>query len=149
MSFTRTVVEQELVNRVAPLLAAVGLDSTATGTNTDLNAPIRKSLKVLSISVADVSNVSNADLAAVTSDDFEQLIDIAELETLKVIQSNLNKVDVRLGPAATNYSQLGERIEKLIAAKTKDVQRDYGKTVPMLETGTIAADFMARDTDDV
>ena len=148
MSLTRIKVETILIRRLGGLLTEAELDGTSTdGGNLDLNDPIGWAIRQCSGTVTNFTTVSDADLASVSSADYDKLLDLAEYRTLQSISGNLAVVDIQVGPRRESLSQLVERIEARIARKLKQIQTDYGFGLGTLEAGVIGLDFMTKGTD--
>lgn len=146
MTLTRANVEFILLQRAAKRMAFVGLDSTTcTGSNTSLNDPIGVALAQIGISVADRTNVTSADIAAVDSGDYDKLFDLAELRLLKNIQGNMDAVDIRVGQDAESLSQFGEQLDKVIDRAAKHVISTYGTGISAVVAGCVTYDFIARE----
>lgn len=73
-------IENELVRKVGPLMAIVGLDGTTrTGANRDLRQPIRSALRALGFDCTDAVAVTDSDVSVVSGYYVERLIDLALL----------------------------------------------------------------------
>lgn len=124
----RANAEAILIRRCGTVLDAAGLDgTTVNGSNADLNDPLWYALDRLSYSVADISEVANADITAVVSDDFAPFLDLAELRALETAQSAATAlVDFSVGPRRESLSQFAERLAKTIETKRQQLLKDYG-----------------------
>lgn len=142
MSLTRVTLDTILISRAGSLLTTVGKDgSTADGTNPDLVDPIRSALRLLGYSVASVTTVSDSDLAGVSIDDEEALIDLAELKVLElaVYPGATALVDISVGPRRESLSQFSKHISDMIERKVKSVNEVYGSILgESLEAGVIS-----------
>ena len=108
MTITRTQVEKILLKRAARRMAFVEMDiAKSDGTNADLNDPIAYAVRLCGLSVADISDVKDSDLAPLPDSDIDKLLDLAELRLLQNIFGNLDSVDERTGPVQNAYSQIG------------------------------------------
>lgn len=140
MALTRAQAEAILVRRVGRLLTAASMDgTTVNGTNADLADPLAWAIGQAGGALASRSAVTDADVATVS--DEEQLLDLAELRTLESISGNLALVDVTFGPHSEKLGQLGDRVEKLIARKRKQVAADHGVGASALEAGVVTLAF--------
>ncbi len=148
MTITRTQVERILVKRCGLLLIAAGLDGvTINGTNGDLNDPIGTALRASGLSVADIAFVSDSDLASVTDDLIDQVLDIAEHRTLLNIEGNLDQVDITIGPRSESLNQLATRVKAKIEMLEARISRLYGIGLGTLTAGVIGLDFAEASED--
>lgn len=141
MSLTRANVEAVLVKRVGPLLTKAGMATTVAGLNADLNDPIGWAVRQVGYTVSDITSVSNSDISAVQSDEYDEFLDFAELKTLENISGNLDDVTVKLGPRSENLSDLVSQVEKKIARLEGKLKRLYGYGADSLQTGILENDF--------
>lgn len=146
MTITRTQVERILIKRCGLLMTAAGLDGvTINGTNADLDDPIGVALRASGLSVADISAVSDSDLASVSSDLIDQVLDIAEYRALQNIEGNLDQVDITIGPRSESLNQLATQIKPKIERLQMRISRLYGLGLGALNAGVIALDFAETD----
>lgn len=127
MAYTRAQLEGILIKRVGAWLTFVSLDGvTHAGANPDLNDPLVQALQYLSYSVADITNVSSTDLAAVSDANIPKLLALAEYYSLGTILQNFTKTDV----SGLNYSkkagQFGERVAARLEALRLQLLTQYG-----------------------
>jgi hypothetical protein len=124
----RANAEVILISRCGTALDAASLDGTTiNGSNAALNDPLWYALDRLGYSVASISAVVDADIQAITSDDYAPFLDIAELRTLEtVLNAATGLVDFSVGPRKESLSQFAERLEKTIQAKRQRVLQEYG-----------------------
>lgn len=143
MAITRAQVEQILIRRCGRKLALVGLDGvTANGTNEDLSDPIVSALGVIGVGVANLAAVTDADLVAVTANLAGALIDLAELRALESVLGNWVEPDQQAD--TDNEQDLGklyDSLEKTVARKRLQLQRQYGFGVGELTTGVYDLGF--------
>ena len=129
MSLTRVTLDTILIARTGSLLTTVDKDgTTADGTNQDLVDPIRSALRLLGYTVASVASVADSDLASVSLDDEEALIDLAELKILDTIvyPGATILVDISVGPRRESLSQFSKHISEMIERKTAAINDSYG-----------------------
>lgn len=123
-------------------MTAAGMDgTTVTGANADLNDPISWALAQMDTPPADITLVTDADLAGVSGEDVYELIDLAELRTLESVSGNLALVDVAVGPRRESLSQLANQVETQIARLQKKIQSMYGITGASISSGVISLGF--------
>ena len=149
MSLTRANIEAVLVKRIGNLFDDLGLDGTTTdGTNADLNDPIAYALIELGYGVTDITDVSDTDTAAVSSENYNPLFDLAELRCLLTAYQNaLILVNISVGPRSESLSQKAQQLDKAIQVKRKQLLDDYGIGRGTFTTSTLQLDF-ARHGDD-
>lgn len=141
MALTRAQVETILVKRCGAMMSVAAMSVLTTGSNADLNDPIGYALRKSGFSVADPTSVSTADLAAVSNDDLDQVLDIAEYRTLESILSAVNQfVDTSTGPYRQSLSQYADTLEKRITRLKTQIDNEYG-TLGEVEIGSIQLDF--------
>ena len=149
MTITRTQVERILIKRCGLLMTAARLDGvTINGTNADLDDPIGVALRTSGLSVADISAVSDSDLASVTNDLTDQVLDIAEYRALQNIEGNLDQVDITIGPRSESLNQLATHIKSKIERLQMRISRQYGIGMGALSAGVIGLDFAEAEADE-
>jgi len=141
MAITRINVETILVARVGALMTEANLDGvTVDGTNTDLNDPIGVALREMGESVADISDVADADLSGVAEADYNELLDRAELRTLESIEGNYTLVDITTGPRSERLSQLMASTQIRKQQLMDRIEAQYG--IGSFEAGYMIMDFV-------
>lgn len=141
MALTRENVESELVSRQQSRMEAVGMDITHEGSNTDLNAVIGYAIRQMGGSVATFGAVADSDLTFLASEDYDQLLDIAEYRLLQNIKGRWGKVDIRAGQLGENLSQFTKDIDVDLESKFKALQSMYGFGMASIEAGAIHLNF--------
>lgn len=112
MTITRESLETILTRRTKRFMQLAQMDyTTINGTNADLADPIASALRAAGYSVADRANVADSDLAAVSANDEEQVIALAELRTLETIDSNIVSSSLSTGPVSETFRDLTRRLE--------------------------------------
>lgn len=130
MSLTRAQVESQLLNRAAALMTRVGLDGvTKDGTNAALNDPIRKGLAFLGLYAADITNVVDSDLAMVTGNLAERLLDFAEWRLLGNIWGQWAYFSQTISLGRQEAQQLADRIQARIADLEESLRQPFGPNV--------------------
>lgn len=137
MSLTRIQTETVIVKRLGPLMEAAGMAVTIVGTNADLNDPLAWATRMLGHTTADVSTVTDAELAAVAVADYDDFLVLAEYRTLQNILGALDDVDIVVGPRAEKLSQLAAQAEN----KLKRLSPLVEGFAHSLETGYITLDI--------
>lgn len=89
------------------------------GVNPWLTDPLRWALSMLGHATASFTSVTDDDLAPVTNDHVEALLDLCELRMLESVQTNLASVDVTAGPLQEKRSQLATALAETIAERRK------------------------------
>lgn len=139
MTITRVNAEVVLIARCGPMMTAAGMDgSTVDGSNANLNDPLGWAVQQLGGTVSDVTDVADADLATVDSDD---VTDVAEYRLLENILTNLTLVDITAGPRSESLGQLAARIEKRLAVLGDRLKTIIGVGIALLVTGVVENDF--------
>ncbi len=142
--FTRAQAETILTRRLGPTMTAAKMDGeTADGTNPDLNDPLGWAVRKLEGTVADLVAVADADLDTVSTDDTDNLLDLAELRALNNVLGNLTLVDTSVGPRSQKFGQLREGIGARIERLEKSLATELGAT---LTAGVIEMDFAEHET---
>ena len=152
MSITRQQAETVLIRRVGGLLTEAGLDGTSrAGQNKDLNDPITSGLlKLGHTSIVDISDVTDTDLAAVTTDELDAFLTLAEHRALQNIQTEVIRlVDVAIGPRREALGRMSVQLEKRIAVKKMELEMEHGIGSGALEIGVINADFATKGDDTI
>ncbi len=147
MGLTRAAIEGILVRRCRARLAAAGLSTLTDGSNPDLNDALCQALRALGLAAADAGSVTDADLAAVTAEQIDALLDVAELRTLETVAGNLALVDVAIGPRREELSQLADQVEKAIARLQRKIEREHGLGAGALEYGVLRLNFAEKGED--
>lgn len=145
MALTRANAEFILEARTGPLLTAAGMSTDVDGTNVDLNDPIARAVRDLGHTVTSAVLVADADVAAVTTAETDEFLDVATLHTLEAVLGNLDDVDIKVGPMSESLSQLSERVERKIARMLAQLERDYGYSLSTVFTGYIQRDIAEHD----
>jgi hypothetical protein len=146
MTITRANVEAILVARCGKLLAAADLDGTTiAGTNASLNDPIGWAARQLGYPVANLTAVSDSDLANVTDDEVDQLLDLAELRTLQNIEGNLDDVDISANGRDESLGQLVKQVQTRLDRVKAAIEKTYGTGLGTLSAGVVTLDFMEKD----
>ena len=141
MALTRANVEFLIVARTGPLLTAAGMAVTVAGANADLNDPIARAVRALGHAVASAVLVANADVAAVTTAETDEFLDLCELFALQNILGNLDDVDIKVGLDSEALNQLATKVERAIERKQKVIARLYGYGLAVPTVGYIRHDF--------
>jgi len=146
MALTIVQVETILTKRVGLLMAAVGLDgSTIDGDNGDLVDPVGYSIRKLGGTIADITDIVDADLATFEETQYDELLDIAELRALQSVQGNFALVDTKIGPRDEKWGALGSLIDKTVSNKQTQVENLYSFGVSTLSANIVEYDFSTLD----
>lgn len=141
MSATVANVEAELVNRQSARLTYVGYSVLTTGSNPNLQGPIRRAyVYTTGLTPVSIATVTNTDLANITdSPTYERLCDAAELATLRIILGQLTDVDVKAGDGEMRNSQLMAQVQKEIADLEASLKNPSGAFIPAGQIGSTTA----------
>jgi hypothetical protein len=147
MALTVVQFETILIKRTGTLLAAVGLDgSTVDGDNPDLVDPMGYAIRHMGESVATITDIVDADLTDFEETDYDELFDIAELRVLNSCHSAATtKIDTEIGSRTEDWASLAQRLEKLIDAKQKQVDKSYLASEWSLTATVVDYDFDTLD----
>jgi len=150
MAITRANLEAILVKRAGKLMTVAGLDgTTVNGTNADLADPIAFSLRQLGVAVAAPGSPTDAEVANASTDDTDQLLDVAEIRILQTILNHvLDLVNTEAGQRVDEYSQMAAGIQQRIETKTEEARRLYGWTAGTLEASYLYHDFAQHGDDE-
>ena len=149
MTITRANAEVILIKRIGGLFTDLGLDGTTVdGTNADLNDPIAWALQTLGYGVTDITNVSDTDLSALETSNYNSFFDLAEYRCLQTALSAASYlVTITVGPRSEQLNHIADTLGKMIDRKWKAIQEMYGIGLGTFTTSTLEMDF-ARHGDD-
>lgn len=144
MTTTRAQLEAVLIRRVGAWYTAAGLDgTTVNGTNADLSDPIASALVQLGYSVADITSVTNTDIAAVPDTDIPRVLALAELRAVETAAGSMSTQDVSgLGYSIKTSTRIDAAIDRLRAS----ILARYGIGGATLTGGTLTLDFQETGT---
>jgi hypothetical protein len=148
MTVTRANLESILVQRCGGLMTFAGMAVTYAGANASLNDPIGYALRQAGYAVANPASVADSDISTLSSDDLDQVLDIAEFRTLENVSGNLDDVDITNGPESEKFSQISASLEKRMARLQEKINASYGTGV-VAEMGTISYDFAEHNETDL
>jgi hypothetical protein len=135
MSLTKAKISTIIVSRCGAKMTAAGMNSS------NLDDPIGWALRRVGITPADITSITDSDLTAVPVDDYDKLLDLAELRTLENVSGNLTLTDITAGPQRQALNQIVDQVEKAISRLIEKIQRNYGVGAAVLETGSISLGF--------
>ena len=138
MAYTRAQAEASLVARQKVKMAYVSFAVTTAGSNADLNDPLAVALRKLGKTAS--SPVSDSDLTTLTDEQWDELLDRAELRLLQSISGNLDEVDISVGPRRESLSQLSAQVDKAIERLEARIEKEYGG-FSALKSGRIGLGF--------
>ncbi len=146
MSHIRAQAETELVHRASKKMALVGFSVTTAGTNTDLDSPLAAALRKMGLSMAG-DTVADGDLAAITSQQYDEFLDRAELRLMQNIYANIDFASITVGPRKEELGQLADQVKEAITELAGRIQAEYGVGASTLYSGSITHDFAAKADD--
>ena len=152
MAITRQQAETVLIRRLGGLLTEAGLDGNSrAGQNEALNDPIVNGLlKLGHTGVVDISDVTDVDLQAVTTDELDAFLALAEHRALQNIQTEiLRLIDITIGPRRERLGQMAVQLDKKIKNKAMELEQEHGVGFGTLEFGVINANFATHGDDEV
>jgi hypothetical protein len=128
---TRANVENVVIHRLGRLMAQAGRDGTTVdGTNADLDAAISSAVRQVGGSVADISTVTPAEVAAVPDASLDEMVDYAELRAAEDVVADPDDMD----------PVVRQRLEKHIEGVLERVERLYGYWEEDPDLGVIAGE---------
>ena len=144
MTITRAYIETEIVSRLAGLLAAAGMATTAAGSNAALNSAIGWAVRTVGGTVASLSLVTDADVATVADASLDTFLDLAEYRARQAIDGNFAEVDTDVGDLKLKYDQLRRGNERAMARLEARYGATYGLSEDTsLQSGSISLSFQS------
>lgn len=101
--------------------------ATGDPTKPSVDQCIGWALRMLGYATASILAPVNGEVTAVAALHVDALLDLAEMRTLESILTNLNGVDLTTGPVTEDFSDLPDRLAKLIPEKRKAIGLMWGK----------------------
>jgi len=147
MAVTRTQVETLLIRRAGKRMAFVEFSKEISGSNPDLSDPISFALLAMSITPADITTPTDADLATVTNEQIGELLDRAELRLLQNILGNMDAVSLSVDGRSESYGQITVSLEQAITRLQAKVDADYAGAGNTLTGGLIIQNFTSKGDD--
>lgn len=141
MSITRVQVEQLMSRRIGAYLAEAGMTAEG-GVNPWLTDPLGWALRALGMPPASLVDVDDADLAGITAEYVDALLDLVELRALEAALTNLTDVTVSAGPLSVKPGELPDRLRELVTAKRQTAGALYAHLLAMPLDG--AGDVVVR-----
>jgi hypothetical protein len=141
---TLAAVENVLIRRLGPAWTEVGLGVTPSSPptfNADFQEAIATACRLSGIALADPAAVADADLAALSADQFSQVCDLAELRGLETALGHFTDVDEQGGTGKLSNDQFGERLEKRIVRLEAKCERLYGIGRGTIDGGAVDLGF--------
>lgn len=144
MTITRATAESIMINRRGELMGVAGMDNTTvSGANASLLDCLSYAVRVAGGTVADLSVLTDADVATVLDANIDAFLDVAELRLLMTIQGNMILRAQVSGPFREEYVDLTKMIDYL--AKRIGTLYDIGENT--ITAGKVTLDFMERGDD--
>lgn len=140
---TRANAETALVSRASQKMTVIGFATTTVGTNANLDDPFFTALVGMGKTPAGAV-VADADIAALSTPEYVEFLERAELRLLESLYQNINFNDIQVGPRKISLNQLAEQLERAIRSKAAKVAAAYGDGVPALGKGFIRLSTQAR-----
>jgi hypothetical protein len=137
----RLQVEKELVSRCGRRMALVGFSATATGSNPDLDGPIREGLLAVEM-VPAAWSVTDADLAGLPAAEIPLFLDVAELRLLESILQNCDEADQKQNSDEQDWGKFAADLGNQIEKKRQWLLQRYLFGVPRLDVGTLSLEFV-------
>ena len=149
MAVTRAQLEAVLLRRCSTALEKAGLDYlTDNGKNPDLNDPIGYAVRTLGGTVADITEVVDADVSGIEAADYDALLDLAEYRALETIQNTVaDLVSTSVGPQRQEFQQWGQALDSRLARLDGKIERIHAIGRATITAGVIDLDFMEKSGD--
>lgn len=141
MALTRVIAETILVSRLGPMMAVGELAVTIVGTNADLDDPLAWGTRMVGGSTAAHNTVTDAELALISADDYDDLMLLAEWRTLLNIRGAINMVDIVTGPRAEKLHQFVAQLQQMLDTLEPSVEA-LGVLTTAMTAGYISLDFV-------
>ena len=135
---TRAEFETALVARLRGRLSYVNMAVTTAGSNASLNDSMRRAIVFMGANTAGMT-VTDADLTSFSGWRTEQLLDVATVETLKVILGQCSDVDSQVENDLQRLGQFADQVQKSIQMLEDRIAQGYGPNIPPPASGVIAA----------
>lgn len=128
-------IETVIVNRCGSQMTKVKnvrtglpLSVITTGSNPDLADPIGRAVRDVGIPLSDPAGLTpvDADLASVTADQYDEILDRAELRTLKTILRNARSMTVEVSGVMVYNSDFGRQLQGEIKALEEEIKVTWG-----------------------
>jgi hypothetical protein len=127
-------------------MTAGGMDgTTVSGSNLDFNDPLGRAVRALGYVVTSAVLVTDADVAQVTTAQEDEFFDYVTLFTLRTILTNLDDVEIRVGPRSEKLNQLAEQVERAIKLLQETMTEDYSYGYATPVPGVITRDIAEHD----
>jgi hypothetical protein len=146
-ALTRAKFERELLDRMGPMLTASDRDAAAVGGNRAWGVGIREAARWIGLTLADPSEVTDADLANADISRVGEMFDVAELKCLELAARNFNQVGWASGSQRQDLHLFKAQLLADIKEMRDDLRRRYGYGLGALTVGSIGLGFQAGDPD--
>jgi hypothetical protein len=146
-ALTRAKFERELLDRMGPMLTASDRDAAAVGGNRAWGVGIREAARWIGLTLADPSEVTDADLANADISRVGEMFDVAELKCLELAARNFNQVGWASGSQRQDLHLFKAQLLADIKEMRDDLRRRYGYGLGALTAGSIGLGFQAGDPD--
>jgi len=137
MSYTRANLESILVKRLSALMLKAGMAVTYAGSNADLNDPIGWALRQSDYTVNNINSVADSDVANVSTENLDKVLDLSEYRLLQNVLGNLDDVDSKLGPRDEKLSQLAKQVESKLNKLESKLKTEYGFGASVMQLGLL------------
>lgn len=148
MAVTKQMVQQVLITRLGRVLTDLSFEIVLSGDLEYLEDPIGWGLRMIEISTADLSLVTNAEVASMSDDDVDEFLDYAEYRLIGNLVKNAPEVDVKIGHRSEEFSQLANRLIQMFDRKRTEIRQIYGFGLGGLTAGRIDLDSLTTSDDE-
>jgi hypothetical protein len=143
MTITRANVEEVLVRRAKRKMALAEFDTSATGTNPDLDDPIATALRKMGFPAS--VPIVDADLDDLADTQQDEFLARAELRLLENILGSLDISDLSVGQRRESFGQIVDQVSKAIERLQSRIEQEFG--VGALVAGNILLNFSQNSED--
>ena len=148
MAVTKQMVQQVLITRLGRVLTDLSFEIVLSGDLEYLEDPIGWGLRMIEISTADLSLVTNEEVASMSDDDVDEFLDYAEYRLIGNLVKNAPEVDVKIGHRSEEFSQLANRLIQMFDRKRTEIRQIYGFGLGGLTAGRIDLDSLTTSDDE-
>lgn len=148
MAVTKQMVQQVLITRLGRVLTDLNFEVILSGDLDYLEDPIGWGLRMIEISTADLTEITNAEVASMSDDDVDEFLDYAEYRLIGNLIKNAPDVDVKIGHRTEEFSQLANRLIQMFDRKRTEIRLLYGFGLGDLTSGMIDLDSLTTSDDE-
>jgi len=148
MAVTKQMVQQVLITRLGKVLTDLDFEVVLSGDLDYLEDPIGWGLRMIEISTADLTEITNTEVASMSDDDVDEFLDYAEYRLIGNLIKNAPDVDVKIGHRSEEFSQLANRLFQMFDRKRTEIRQIYGFGLGELTSGVIDLNSLTTSDDE-